>query len=158
MFPRRQNKLNLPWSSNYKSLHPWLLMHCVSFWSISELFNFFQELHANSSVVLKYGSQNHTVIAGKVSNSQKMLERICGTWIHLLKKSGQFNLRTNKGLMNNYHKNSIGSSWWQYTYTFEWGIFYKFKYYNLLWIIRKCILCEIFHSIRCILYDPSCFV
>ncbi len=30
MFPRRQNKFNLPWSSNWKSFHPWLLMHSFS--------------------------------------------------------------------------------------------------------------------------------
>ncbi len=41
MFPGRQIKYNLPWSSNSKSFHPRLLMHRVFFWSISECLNLF---------------------------------------------------------------------------------------------------------------------
>ncbi len=41
MFPGRQIKYNLPWSSNSKVFTPRLLMHRVSFWSISECLNLF---------------------------------------------------------------------------------------------------------------------
>ncbi len=41
MFPGRQIKYNLPWSSNSKSFHPPPLMHRVFFWSISECLNLF---------------------------------------------------------------------------------------------------------------------
>ncbi len=55
------------------SVYPNLQMHRVSFGSISERLN-------------------HTVIVGKGSNMQKMLEnqRICGTWRKFLKYSRQF--------------------------------------------------------------------
>ncbi len=56
-----------------KVFTPRLLMHRVSFWSISECFNLFNScvwVHQLSSV-WKDGSQNHTVTAGKGSNMQK---------------------------------------------------------------------------------------
>ncbi len=73
MFPGRQIKYNLPWSSNSKSFHPRLLMHRVFFWSTIECLNLFNScvwVHQLSSV-WKDGSQNHTVTAGKGSNMQK---------------------------------------------------------------------------------------
>ncbi len=45
-------------------------MHGFSFWSISEHLNLLKKLQMSPSVVLD-GSQNHTVIVGKGSNTQK---------------------------------------------------------------------------------------
>ncbi len=74
MFPGRQIKYNLPWSSNSKSVHPpalnascVLLEHQWMFWTF---FNSCVWVHQLSSV-WKDGSQNHTVTAGKGSNMQK---------------------------------------------------------------------------------------
>ncbi len=62
----------------------------------------------------------------------------------------QWMLRTNKGLMNNYHKTER-QPWiiqemtrcirFKGMYTFERGHFYKFIYYFVLWRIYKHILC-----------------
>ncbi len=69
----RQIKYNLPWSSIQKVFTPRLLMHRVSFWSISECLNLFNSCVwvPQLSSVWKDGSQNHTVTAGKGSNMQK---------------------------------------------------------------------------------------
>ncbi len=117
MFPGRQIKYNLPWSSNSKVFNSQLLMHRVFFWSISECWTFFNScvwVHQLSSV-WKDESQNHTVTAGKGSNMQKCWEncRIYRTWRICLKNSAQFNCSEqtrDSWTTNTKQKNSRGSS------------------------------------------------
>ncbi len=108
MFPGRQIKYNLPWSSNSKSFHPRLLMHRVFFWSISECLNLFNSCVESincpqcEKMDLKIiQSLLETVQicknAGKLQNLQNvedLSEEQCSVQL----------FRTNKGLMNNQHK------------------------------------------------------
>ncbi len=159
MLPRRQNKLNLPWSS--KGFHPLAL-------------NVFWNYHAcNSCIwvpqlssVWKDGSQNHTVFIGKGSNTQKCwkTKEFVGTeefssfifvviWrtADSLTCSGQ--TRDSWTTITKQTKNTAVDDSGNNTvliikcmWTFEQGHFYKFNYHFLLWTICKHILCEISYS------------
>jgi len=96
MFPGRQIKYNLPWSSNSKCFHPPSINASCFFSGASvNVWTFFKSCVwvPKLSSVWKDGSQNHSVTAGKGSNMQKMLEnwRICRTWRIFLKNRAQFN-------------------------------------------------------------------
>ncbi len=90
MFPRRQKKYNLPWSS---SLHPPALNALLPSWASVKVFTLYSSyvLVPQLSSMWKDGSQNHTVTFGKGSNMQKMLEnqRMCRSWRIFLKNSRQ---------------------------------------------------------------------
>ncbi len=97
MFPRRQNKLNLPWSSNSKGFHSRLLMHGFSFWSIYGnvcvhsackhvvlfigILHYFWMQFINFCIYIFFISPNNTILT--------LCDLFSGSWVSSVHSSGR---------------------------------------------------------------------